>query len=58
MLEQMSKHLQEKVSVGALKSSYKDALSIEQGSLNVTHLGGIKQYKSRVIFRDFPYYNA
>ena len=24
----------------------------------VTHLGGIKQYKSMVIFGDFPYYNA
>ena len=29
-----------------------------QGSLNGTHFGGIKQYKSMAILRDFPYNNA
>ena len=30
----------------------------KQWSFNGTHLGGIKQYKSMVLFRDFPYYNT
>ena len=29
-----------------------------QGSLNGTHFGGIKQYKSMAILRDFPYTSA